>query len=105
MTLRSASGSSCSPSAVEPVTSQKTTVTVLRTSDAAPGAAPSGRGAPQNGQKANSSELSRPQDPQVITVSASVGERSCSTSTFVVLLRALGDAIDLRRDQAVGLAV
>ena len=35
MTLRSDSGSSCSPSSVEPVTSQNTIVTVFRTSAAA----------------------------------------------------------------------
>jgi hypothetical protein len=87
MAVPSVSGSIRPASAVEPVTSQKITVTVLRTSDdAAPGAALSERGAPQNGQKANSSELSRPQDPQVITVSASVGERSSSTSTCDVPL-------------------
>ncbi len=64
MTPARASGSSRSPSSVEPVTSQNTTVTVLRTSDDADAAAAS-RGAPQNGQNANSAELSRPQEPQV----------------------------------------
>ena len=64
MTRRSDSGSSRSPIAVEPVTSQKTTVTVLRVSCCAAGGA---NGAAHEGQKAKSSGLSRPQFAQVST--------------------------------------
>jgi len=62
--VESVSGSSRSARAVEPVTSQNTTVTVFRTSDEA-GAPASDRDAPQKGQNANSSELSRPQEAHV----------------------------------------
>ena len=65
MTLRSDSGSSRSPSAVEPVTSQNTTVTVLRYLAFA-GAASSG--APQAEQKRASSAFSLPQLGQSVTV-------------------------------------
>src|SRR4051812_22438394 len=66
------SGSSRSASAVDPDTSQNSTVTVLRTSvDVGAGAA--SRGAPQNGQNGNSSELSRPQDPHVTIRTPSLG--------------------------------
>src|SRR5438874_2724730 len=73
MTRRSDSGSSRSPIAVEPVTSQKTTVTVLRVSC---WAACGVRGAAHAGQKAKSSGLFRPQFPQVSTGRAYV-MRSC----------------------------
>ena len=62
MTRRSDSGSSRSPIAVEPVTSQKTTVTVLRVSCCT---ARDVSGAAQAGQNAKSSGLSRPQFAQV----------------------------------------
>src|SRR5919201_686243 len=55
MTRRSASGSSCSPRLVDPVTSLKRTVTVLRTS--ALGA--SARAAPHNGQAATPRSYAR----------------------------------------------
>ena len=58
ITRRRLSGSIRSPSAVEPVTSQKRTVTVLRTSRR--GAA-STRGAPHESQKRASSRFSAPQ--------------------------------------------
>lgn len=45
MTWRSASASSRSPSAVDPLTSEKTTVTVLRLSDMLPSVRPVGAGA------------------------------------------------------------
>src|SRR6266550_4451203 len=57
MTLRSDSGSSCSPSSVEPTTSQNTIVTVLRTS----GASGEPSRAPQTEQKFAPSGLSAPQ--------------------------------------------
>ena len=57
MTLRKDSGSRCSPSSVEPVTSQNTIVTVLRTS-AASGAT---RRAPHAEQKFAPSTFSDPQ--------------------------------------------
>src|SRR5436190_12089698 len=57
MTLRSDSGSSCSPSSVEPTTSQNTIVTVLRTS----GASGERSRAPQTEQKFAPSGLSVPQ--------------------------------------------
>ncbi len=63
MTLRSDSGSRRSPSSVEPVTSQKTIVTVLRIS-AASGAASR---APQTEQKFAPSALSEPQFGQAAT--------------------------------------
>jgi hypothetical protein len=53
--------------AVEPVTSQNTTVTVLRASCGSAGAT---SGAAQTGQNAKSSGLSRPQLPQVNTARA-----------------------------------
>src|SRR3954470_3475710 len=57
MTRRSASGSSCSPSAVEPATSQKRIVSVLRCSRAGAGAA---AGVPHATQKRNPSGLAAP---------------------------------------------
>src|SRR5215213_1422879 len=72
MTCRSDSGSSRSPSAVEPVTSQKTTVTRFRTSWAA-GAAASG--APQLPQNRNPAGLSRPQTAQICTSGESTARR------------------------------
>src|SRR6185503_5214371 len=66
MTRRSDSGSRRSPIAVEPVTSQKTTVTVLRSSS--PPGGPSG--AEHAGQNAKSSGDSRPQFAQVSTTGA-----------------------------------
>ena len=65
ITRRIDSGSSCSPSEVEPVTSANRTVTVLRTSP--PGAAGSPSGAEQKGQNTKSAGLSRPQLGQVRT--------------------------------------
>jgi hypothetical protein len=62
-TTRSASGSRRSPSSVDPVTSQKRTVTTFRASRDF-GAA---TGVPQNGQKTNSPESSLPQPAQVAT--------------------------------------
>src|SRR4029077_20115229 len=62
-TSRMDSGSSCSPSAVEPVTSQNTIETVLRTSRAG---ATGESGVEHAGQNAKSSGLSRPQFGQVI---------------------------------------
>ena len=67
MIVRIDSGSSRSPIAVEPVTSQNTTVTVLRTSRAGAGGV---SGAEHAGQKAKSSGLSRPQFAQVSTPEA-----------------------------------
>ena len=61
-TSRMDSGSSCSPSAVEPVTSQNTMETVLRTSRAG---ATGESGVEHAGQNAKSSGLSRPQFGQV----------------------------------------
>ena len=61
---RIASGSSRSPSAVDPVTSQKTTVTVLRTSRRPAGAASS---APHAPQKRNPSGFSWPHAWQIGT--------------------------------------
>ena len=61
-TSRIDSGSSCSPSAVEPVTSQNTMETVLRTSRAG---ATGESGVEHAGQNAKSSGLSRPQFGQV----------------------------------------
>jgi hypothetical protein len=63
MTLRIDSGSRRSPSSVEPVTSQKTIVTVLRIS-AVSGAA---RRVPQVEQKFARSALSVPQFGQAVT--------------------------------------
>src|SRR5882672_7251974 len=61
----SASGSSVSPSSVEPVTSQKSTVTTLRCSR--PGAGIAATAAPQNGQKRNSPGSSLPQPGHDLT--------------------------------------
>src|SRR5947209_12081919 len=61
----SASGSSASPSSVEPVTSQKSTVTTLRCSR--PGAGIAATAAPQNGQKRNSPGSSLPQPGHDVT--------------------------------------
>src|SRR5512139_1005700 len=58
------SGSSCSPIAVEPVTSLKRMVTVLRVSRAA-GAGVAGSGEPQLPQKRKPSGLADPHAPQV----------------------------------------
>ena len=66
MTLRIDSGSSCSPSSVEPVTSQNTIVTVLRTS-AASGASAAPSWAPQTEQKFAPSAFSDPQFGQAAT--------------------------------------
>src|SRR5690348_13543250 len=63
MTARSASGSSRSPSAVEPATSQKRTVTTLRCSRA--GA--TSRRAPHVSQKRASSRFAAPQLAQITT--------------------------------------
>ena len=65
MTLRMDSGSSCSPSSVEPVTSQKTIVTVLRTSAVSAPAAPSR--VPQTEQKFAPSAFAEPQFGQAVT--------------------------------------
>ena len=78
ITRRSDSGSSFSPSAVEPVTSQNTTVTVLRTSRAGAGAA---SGAAQAGQNWKSSGLSRPQLEQVSTPEA-YGDRASAAISW-----------------------
>jgi hypothetical protein len=56
------SGSVASPIAVDPVTSQKSTVTVFRCSRP-----PAAIGAPQNGQNAKSPERSLPHDAQTGT--------------------------------------
>src|SRR6185436_11966017 len=61
---RSVSGSVCSPSAVEPVTSQKRTVTTLRTSR---GAVADWSGAPHCGQNREAASVSCPQLVQVGT--------------------------------------
>src|SRR5262249_53483082 len=58
---RSASGSVCSPSEVDPATSQKTTVTVFRTSCPAPEA-----GSPHSGQNLNDVSASKPQDAHAV---------------------------------------
>ena len=58
ITRRRLSGSIRSPSAVEPVTSQKRTVTTLRVSRTTPG---SGRAAPQESQKRAPFRFSAPQ--------------------------------------------
>ena len=71
---RIASGSSRSPSAVDPVTSQKTTVTVLRTSR---GAATGVSAAPQLPQNRNPSGLSWPQAGHAGTPRVSQLSRSC----------------------------
>src|SRR5215470_7708 len=63
--VRSASGSTDSPSAVEPARSQKSTVTTLRYSRLCASSAASG--APQELQKLESGGFSRPQLGQVIT--------------------------------------
>jgi len=55
---RVASGSSCSARAVEPITSQKSTVTVFRSSR---GRSASARTAPQESQKRAPSRFSAPQ--------------------------------------------
>ena len=70
---RTASGSRDSPSAVEPTTSAKRTVTVFRTSRA--GAA-STSGAPQAPQKRNPSGFSWPHWAQIRATEASVGHRN-----------------------------
>jgi len=62
MTCESASGSSCSPSEVEPTTSEKRTVTVLRKGSAASAEA---TGRPQASQKRAPSRFSAPQFAQV----------------------------------------
>src|SRR5712691_2550215 len=64
MTCRRLSGSIRSPSAVEPETSQKRTVTVLRTSRTV---AASASAAPQESQKAAPSRFSAPQLGQTTT--------------------------------------
>jgi hypothetical protein len=69
MTWRRLSGSICSPSAVDPETSQKKTVTVFRTSR--PGAA-SARGAPQESQKCALSRFAAPQVEHT-TIDTSLG--------------------------------
>ena len=69
VTVRSVSGSSCSPSAVEPVTSANSTVTVLRTSRDPAGS----RAAPQLPQNRKPSGLSWPQLGQVSTPQAYSG--------------------------------
>ena len=68
MTSLSASASSRSPSAVEPVMSANSTVTTLRSSAAGRGASASS--APQPLQKRASSGFSRPQRPQIGTPQA-----------------------------------
>src|SRR4029077_10018467 len=73
ITRRSDSGSSRSPIAVDPVTSQKTTVTVLRVSCCATGSA---SGAAHAGQNAKSSGLSRPQFAQVSIHRRVIGGRN-----------------------------
>src|SRR5215470_14841717 len=65
---RSASGSTDSPSAVEPARSQKSTVTTLRYSR--PCASSAASGSPHELQKLESGGFSRPQLGQVITVEA-----------------------------------
>jgi hypothetical protein len=74
---RSASGSSCSPSSVEPVTSQNNTVTTFRCSRDGSGDAVSA--APQYGQKAKSPSSWPPQVAQVAarvasTVASFIGD-------------------------------
>ena len=64
MTRRVDSGSSRSPIAVEPVTSQNSTVTVLRTSR---GGGVSASSAPQDPQKRKPSGFSCPQFAQTVT--------------------------------------
>ena len=64
ITLRIDSGSSCSPSSVEPVTSQNTIVTILRTSA---GASAAPRRSPQTEQKFAPSAFSEPQFGQAAT--------------------------------------
>ena len=63
--MAEAFGSIRSPSAVEPMTSQKSTVTVFRTSRAEAAAA---SGSPQESQKRAPSRFSAPQLAQTITV-------------------------------------
>src|SRR5262245_9393129 len=66
--VRSASGSTDSPSAVEPARSQKSTVTTLRYSR--PRASSAASGSPHELQKLESGGFLRPQLGQVITVEA-----------------------------------
>jgi hypothetical protein len=66
MTLRMDSGSSRSPSSVEPVTSQKTTVTVLRDPAAVSASTGTSR-VPHTEQKFAPSAFSEPQFGQAVT--------------------------------------
>jgi hypothetical protein len=89
-TSRSRSGSSCSPSVVDPVTSANTTVTSLRS---VPGAAAGSTGSPQAGQNRAASGRGAPQrrhtaargEPQEAQKRLSAGLDAPQTSQVFIL--------------------
>jgi hypothetical protein len=77
---RTSSGSSSSASAVKPVRSAKTTVTVRRSAGAASTAAGAGMPWPQRGQNAAAGGVVAPQCAQVVVMPSLLARACCRTS-------------------------